>query len=325
MENILANDYAIKIKEKITIDGKEGYKDAEYIYFTIPVRNKEIIHMEQAALAYYLAENGYPHTACPIQNVNGKWFTVSGEDTYITVKVKQFQGKSLRIHGKQLADFHQANASYLYEPEAVSSYGQWKQLWINKLNVFENRVIQEAQKRKNNHYYQLLMDILPYIIGISENAIQYMQETLEDDRYLEVDQGTITFRRYHNNLIRPVIWSDDLVYDHPVRDVAEFVRKRLFTHDEQQRTEIVSFLNDYQTVRPLSIFSWRLLYARLLFPIPIFDLLEKGFYLQRDSEHAEELTDLLEKQEIYEQNLASFFQIVGVSHEALQIPVLHWL
>lgn len=325
MENLLVNDYAIQIREKITIDGKEGFKDAEYIYFTILARNKEAIHMEQAVLAYYLTENGYTYTALPIQNIKGQWFTVKEEGTYIVVKVKQLQENPPDTHGRLLAGFHQMHTAYSYEPEAVSSYGQWKQLWIDKLSVFESRVIQEAKQRENNRYYRLLMDVLPYVIGISENAIQYMQETLEDDRYHEADQGTITFRRYNNNVISPVIWPDDLVYDHPVRDIAEFVRTRLFTSDEQSKAEIAAFLHEYQTVRPLSVFSWRLLYARLLFPIPIFDLLERSFYLQHDAEHYREMDDLLEKQAVYEQNLASFFHTVNVNHEALDIPVLHWL
>lgn len=324
MKDILTNDYAIHIREKMTVDGREGFKNAEYIYFTISSQNKEAIHMEQAALAYYLVENGYNHTAYPIQNVQGNWLTRSQENTYIVAKVNQLQETPLNKHGKILADFHQTNTAYHYEPENISSYGQWKQLWINKLTVFERQIVQEAKKRTNS-YYRLLMDILPYIIGISENAIQYIQETTEDHRYHEGDQGTIAFKRYQNNLLKPVIWVDGLVYDHPTRDLAEFIRTKLFQSDEQSKTELTLFMNDYQSLRPLSIFSWRLLYARLVFPIPIFDLLEKGFIIQDDDRHYLEMIDLLEKQTIYEQNLSSFFQTMGVDHEALDIPVLQWL
>jgi len=84
-------------------------------------------------------------------------------------------------------------------------------------------------------------------------------------------------------------------------------------------------MNAYQSIRPLSIFSWRILYARLIFPIPIFDLLQKSFIIQDDDNHYLEMVDLLEKQTVYEQKLRSFFEIVGVDHETLNIPVLHWL
>jgi len=325
MKDLLTNDYAIQINEKVTVNGKEGFKDAEYIYFTISAPNKEAIHMEQAALAYYLVETGYLHTAYPVRNIRGDWFTTIEESRYIVVRLNQLQGDVPSSNGELLADFHQKHTPYDYEPENISSYGQWKQLWINKLTLFEKQIVQEAKSKTNSNYYRLLMDILPYIIGISENAIQYMQETMEDGRYHEGDQGTIAFRRYHHNLLEPIIWPHDLVYDHPTRDIAEFIRATLLSGTGQSEAEVISFMNAYQSIRPLSIFSWRILYARLIFPIPIFDLLQKSFIIQDDDNHYLEMVDLLEKQTVYEQKLRSFFEIVGVDHETLNIPVLHWL
>src|SRR5699024_2456921 len=98
-------------------------------------------------------------------------------------------------------------------------------------------IVQEAKSKTNSNYYRLLMDILPYIIGISENAIQYMQETTEDGRYHEGDQGTIAFQRYHHNLLEPIIWPHDLVYDHPTRDIAEFIRATLLWGAGQSETK----------------------------------------------------------------------------------------
>ncbi|MFP3360225.1 hypothetical protein R0K17_23205, partial [Planococcus sp. SIMBA_143] len=72
-----------------------------------------------------------------------------------------------------------------------------------------------------------------------------------------------------NNLQKSVIWLDDFVFDHPVRDLAEYTRGMLLSDAPSE--EIVQFLHDYQSERPLSIFSWRLLYARLLYPVHFFD------------------------------------------------------
>src|SRR5699024_11678491 len=74
--------------------------------------------------------------------------------------------------------------------------------------------------------------------------------------YHEGDRGTIAFRRYTNHLIEPVIWFNDLVYDHPARDLAEFIRNR-FLHVDEGEEEIALFLEDYQTEMPISVFGWR--------------------------------------------------------------------
>ncbi|WP_373893219.1 hypothetical protein ACUL41_06605 [Virgibacillus natechei] len=323
LRELLATYYAIQTEEKLMLDGKEGYRHGEYVYFTISADNKEIIYMEQAALAYYLVENGYSHLAIPIPNVHGEWFSPHQEKKYIVLQVQYTQAESEFTNGVLLANFHQVGSAYSYEPQAISSYGGWKQLWIDKLTVFETKIEKDAMDHTSN-YSRLLMDVLPYIIGISENAIQYIGESEKDYRFHDADQGTIAFRRYAGNLVNPVLWTNDLVYDHPTRDLAEYIRLLMLGNNDEQ--DIVTFLNDYQSIRPLSVFSWRLLYARLIFPMHLFDVIGKGFLNQEPADQLhEEMTVLLDKQAIYEEKLRHFFQIADVETDSAHIPVLHWL
>jgi spore coat protein YutH len=324
MENLLINHYDIHFNEKVTVDGKEGFKNDEYTYFTTLSQNREAIHMEQAALAYYLAENGYTHLAYPIKNIDGHWFTEHEKQKYIVLRVNNLHSSPRSDQGRQLAEFHNIGTVYHYEPETISSYGRWKTLWINKLTAFEQQITSSAKTKKND-YFRLLMDVLPYFTGIGENAIQYIQETMTDTRYNENDRGTIAFRRFRQHLQKPVIWTDDLVYDHPMRDTAEYIRMQLFKEKAQAEIEISSFMQQYQSIRPLSVFSWRLLYARLLFPIPFFDLVERSLLEANEEAHYAELLDLLDRQAIFERNAGAFFRFAGVDHERLDIPVLHWL
>ncbi|OZU88853.1 hypothetical protein CIL03_09715 [Virgibacillus indicus] len=314
--------YAIQTEEKVMLDGRDGYKQDEYVYFTISADNKEIIHMEQAALAYYLMENRYSQLAVPIPNIHGDWITKNQGSDYMVFQLRHNHSENPYSSGASLGNFHQVGSAYSYEPKSISSYGQWKQLWINKLSFFENHIEEDSRKNPSS-YYRLLMDVLPYIIGISENGIQYLQESNYDHRFHEADQGTIAFRRYSDQLSRPVIWAEDLFYDHPVRDIAEVIRFMMLNNKETQ--EIGLFINEYQSVRPLSVFSWRLLYARLIFPIHFFDLMERGIKREDPEQSYIELQSMLEKQNIYEKKLKRFFETVNMDHEALQIPVLHWL
>ncbi|SET34189.1 spore coat protein YutH [Oceanobacillus limi] len=324
MKDILRSDYAIHVRDSIHYKGIEGYRDDQYLYFIIPATNKETLYMEQAALTYYLVENGYNHVALPVPTINGEWFRPIDNTNYMVLRIQQLQGQISTSYGKKLAEFHQLSSNYQYEPQEISSYGQWKDLWINKLMAFENKVNEES-KSYSSSYYRLVMDILPYIIGISENAIQYMQETESETRYHLHDQGTFSFQRYRNNLHDPIIWMYDLVYDHPARDISEFIRNQLLWNEEDDHKEIANFVHDYQSVRPVSIFSWRLVYARLLFPVHLFDCLEKGFSSRDFAQQEEELKEMIHRQEKYEQKLASIFEMLQVDYQSLEIPVLHWL
>lgn len=322
METMLSTHYNIQANEKVVLAGRDGYKQDEYVYFTISSDNREIIHMEQAALAYYLLENNYQHTAIPVANVNGDWFTEFDNRTYMVLMAQQLNHTKRGSGGLALASFHTLGSFYSFEPQQVSSYGQWKTLWIEKLEAYEKH-IPIAAKETPNDFFRLVMDTLPYLIGLSENAIQYLQESERESRFDETDQGTICFNRYSDNLQKSILWLDDIVFDHPVRDLAEYVRSLLLSNTPLE--EVIAFLRDYQTERPLSIFSWRLLYARLLYPVHFFDHFDTVMRGKPLEDAYLEFSSLLTIQEEYQKNLREFYNWVGLDYTSLQIPVLHWL
>ncbi|GAA0588534.1 spore coat-associated protein CotNH [Virgibacillus siamensis] len=325
MKELLADYYNIQAQENIFMNGREGFKQDNFLYFTISADFKEIIHMEQASAAYFLVENNYTQVAYPIQNLNGDWFTRYYGKHYLVLKAAFAASGHGKSEGKALANLHQAGVEYPFEPREISSYGQWKQLWIDKLTAFENKIKLDAEEVPGE-WSQLLADVLPYIIGISENAIQYMQESEGEKRFSEVDQGTIGLRRYSGKIMDGFVWTHELVYDHAARDLAEFIRYSLLQVNDPMK-KIRDFLNEYQEERQLSVFSWRLIYARLIFPIHLFDAIEQGYINSGSSasERVREMQDLMERQGDYERRLGKFFDEAGVDCERLQIPVLHWL
>lgn len=324
MKNLLATYYGIQTEGSCFLDGAEGFMGNDYIYFIIPSGNKEAIHPEQLALSYYLFENVVQKTATPVQNVNGEWSTLFMGEEYTVVKMRPVDRDSQTSHGQELAHFHQVGSGYPFEPQDFSSYGQWKQLWINKLTTFEQKVEQDDALYYTD-YHRKIADIFPYIIGISENAIQYLQETEYDNRFHESDQGTITYKRYTNQCNRDVIWHGNFVYDHPVRDIAEHIRYCILYQGEHGKQNVIEFLQDYQKERSLSVFSWRLLYARLLYPVHFFDLMERGFSSASSDSLVTSLIDLQQKQLRYETFLGEFFQTVEVDCDEWEIPVVGWL
>lgn len=312
---LLADHYRIHPGDRVTIDGRTGFLADGSIYFTMKSTDVETVHLEQAVLAYYLLENGFSHIALPIKNMKNEWFTVYGKEHYLTYRVTM-RNSERQNNGTALAAFHQIGSAYSYEPKALSSYGAWRQLWTDKLTLFEERIKNSPSK--------LLLDVLPYVIGMSENAIQYLRETEEtESRFSEIDQGTITFLRFHHQFHREVLWPDELGYDHPARDIAEHLRALFLFRkpDDIQR----QFIHDYEEIRPLSPFSLRLIYARLLFPIHLFDAMEQFFYSDETSQHEQVLTDMIARQADYEKRLRNFFKMKGVDPEEVQLIEVDWL
>ncbi|WP_430784518.1 hypothetical protein VBD025_08665 [Virgibacillus flavescens] len=324
MESLLATYYGIRSEGTCFLDGAEGHISKDYIYFIIPSDNREVIHPEQLALCYHLFEKGVNSMAVPIENVNGEWSTLFMGEEYTVVKMHHKDRELSRSHGQSLADFHEIGTAYPFEPVDFSSYGQWKQLWINKLTAFEQKVEQEDSLYRSP-YHRKLSDMFPYIIGICENAIQYLQETEYDYRFHETDQGTITNKRYTNQCNRDVIWHGNFIFDHPVRDIAEHIRYCILYQEDDGIKNAGTFLQEYQESRSLSVFSWRLLYARLLYPVHFFDLIEKGFASTSYDSLLSSLNDLLQKQVRYEKFMRTFYETVEVDHREWDLPVVDWL
>jgi spore coat protein YutH len=311
--------YRIQSDNKVFLGDKEGYRQGDNIYVTISGKNRETILMEQAVLSYYLRDNSLEMLAIPIPNLNGEWYTSYKDESWMVLHIKEESRLNDKPIGLQLAELHKVGGTFSYEPKAISSYGKWKELWIEKLTTFEEAIEYQARKAPSD-YYRTLMDYLPYLIGISENAIQYLQESEREKRILDTDQGTTTFIRFDQFMEQSIIWTDQLAYDHPTRDIAEYIRSSFLKNDNPKK--IINFLNDYQTISPLSIFGWRLVYARLLFPIQLFDFIEQGFTKPQEEN---ELKRMIIIQTTYEKQLRDFYQMIGVDTEKWEIPVVHWL
>lgn len=318
MSEMLRSHYAIQVDGKQMIEQREGYQRENNIYFTISARNKETILMEQAALAYFLREQGIFLVAYPIKNTNGEWFTNYANNIWMVIVLESLSNLDEFRIGEHLGNMHYIGSQFQYEPKAISSYGIWKKLWEDKLTFFEEELTRQAKDTSSSTYWREVMDILPYLVGMSENAIQYLRESEKEQRILQTDQGTVAFTRW-NLPEKRIVWTDELVYDHPARDVTEYIRYAFLNN--QSEAGINSFLNDYQSYQPLSIFAWRMIFARLCFPIHLYDFLETGL----DHPDDNKLKQLLKQHEMYESRLRHFYEMTGVDVSDWRIPMISWL
>ncbi len=309
---------------KTTVNGVPGYTNGYDFYFITPMENIEEIYFEQKIVSDFIASNNIGNIASPIANQSQQLSTRYEQQDYVVMHTQLKKQQEIRTHPEALAYFHHIGSAYPYDPPHISSYGQWRTLWENKIDVFEKYYQQQYQERPVSRYQRLLIDTFPYIIGLSENAIQYLQESEQDWRFHEYDRACITFARYTDQIQQSVIWSNQFVYDHPTRDIAEVVRGYLLEEGGQGISKASKFLAEYDRVRSLSIFSWRLLYARLLYPVHLFDFIENGMVSKNHELLYNDYHVLLERQAAYENQLKIFYKEVNIDAVAASIPQLDW-
>ena len=83
----------------------------------------------------------------------------------------------------------------------------------------------------------------------------------------------------------------------PTRDIAEWTRKSYFEENSYTFSQTASrFFQEYQSILPLSPFSWRILYSRLILPLHYFQCIEmyysngKGRLEQINGKHIKALS-----------------------------------
>ncbi|MEC1773180.1 spore coat putative kinase YutH [Schinkia azotoformans] len=230
--------------------------------------------------------------------------------------------------GEDLARLHQLGRYYPYPPQIATRLGLWKTMWENRLDQLEEWWGQRIQGLPENRFEKLFFETFPYYLGVSENAIQYVADCMWEDARKEAQIGTICYVKYKPQTDSDrVIFPTDLIFDHPTRDLAEWIRSKYVTGADMQ--EISSFLNQYERIMPLSIVSCRLLFGRLLFPLSYFEAVE-GYYSasteKRKMKYEKQFFRVLDQAEDYERFLSTFSKnFGGVSSRNLQIPEIEWL
>ncbi len=185
----------------------------------------------------------------------------------------------------------------------------WVELWSQKIDYFEYQIIQ-VEKR-----FPLLYQYLSYYIGLGENAISYIKNTIIELKPTIYDTLTVSHKR-----IKPYFTLYDLynpllfIIDYKVRDLSEYIKESFFANKD-----IWTELDHYFKHNNLSIYSLRLLYGRLLFPSYFFDVYE-GIIDGNIKE--EEVISIISKVNQYEQFLNNFYQYISRNNN---VPPITWL
>lgn len=179
-------------------------------------------------------------------------------------------------------------------------------LWEEKIALIEEKIIPSF--KIDDYFYYRAMIAINHGLGLAYNALQYLAE-LKIDFNDEISPLTITHRRLYSFKAQSMLDPLSFVLDSPVRDLAELFKAKVITKEE-----LLNSLKRYQ----FSIKDISLLMARILFPTPLFDLLEKHYSERIDVRNQilnyyYHLNDYIEKIKYIERYLVTNYGIRPIS------------
>ena len=191
----------------------------------------------------------------------------------------------------EISDMLKLNQKLILTQNKSNLYrNSWSKLWSDKIDYFEYQ-IHELGKG-----HEIILDSFSYYIGLGENAISYVNNTLLKHPKTSLDRISLSHRRikypnYKLNFLNPL----SFIFDLEVRDIAEYLKSAFF-----QKRDALSYLKETLRITNFSIYSLELLFARLLYPSYYFDIYEQ---VMNNLESEEKLIPIIEKSEEYEEFL----------------------
>ncbi|MEH7225859.1 spore coat protein YutH [Bacillus sp. JJ1566] len=332
MKDILFEQYKLKMDRLVKAFGYEAFIYRNIVYCIVPIPNLEQEELfEIKHLSDYMIQKGDIRVGSIYPTTEGKLSTTINDEEVVIIRCPVYSHRISNTVGNELARFHKRGRSFPYQVNKVNRIGQWKYLWEKRLDQMELFWKEKVKQHPKNRFETLFVEAFPYYIGLTENAIQYLVDTELDEVPTPIDSATICHHRFTQRswdresfTKLPTEW----VFDHYTRDLAEFIRDQYAGGETGKNGQIMHFLKEYERVNPLSPFSWRLLYARLLFPLHFFECIE-GYYMTESENKKEKqlqrLEAILNHSSDHERFLATFLPSVGIDEKRLTIPNIGWL
>ena len=278
------------------------YLNNELYYFIIYTRKQEdinaIYNFNQELVKKNILVNEI------INNKNNTIITIVNKIPYILVKIQINQNKDITLSEIN----YLSNILIRYPDNLMRS--NWANLWITKIDYLE------YQLEQNNLKYPLLRDSFNYFVGLAENAISYLNNTVSTLKPEKTDIGVIS----HNTIL-----IDDSAYslynplniiiDHKSRDIAEYIKISFF----KDNYKIFDELDEYFKHNYYSFYGINLLISRILYPSFYFELYDNIINKEKNESELLKITSRINEYENYLEEIFNYF------HKYYNIKDINWL
>lgn len=332
MKNLLEGQYGVQVDEELQIGKYHACRKQGQLYLLVQtdgIDDAELVELDM--ISEHLVKNGEKNSSTFLKTKEGKQFCEWKSGKYCVLVNRHIQNRKLTRTGRKLAKFHFRGRTVSFPVNKMSRIGQWKPFWETRLDQMEKVWNEKLFQQPDNDFERMFLESFPYYRGIAENAIQYLVDTELDDVPTTTDHGTVCHERFTTDT-----WGDsyylknpfDWVFDHSSRDLAEWTREKYFHNIKTYEPELRQFITDYQSITPLSSFSWRLYFARILFPLHYFYSVETYYGTNSEQEKnliEERLHKFLQQSDDHERFLGGFFEFAEVPIHKWKIPTIGWI
>ncbi len=239
-----------------------------------------------------------------INNKNNTIITIVNRTPYILVKVQVNINKNVSL--SEINYLSNIKASY---PDNLMR-SNWANLWSNKIDYLE--YLNEQNKKK----HPLIRNSFNYFVGMAENAISYINNTLAQLKPESDDIGVIS----HDSLsIDDTIYSLynplNIIIDHKSRDVSEYIKMSFF----RDNYHIFDELDDYFKHNHYSFYAINLLIARIMYPSFYFKVYDD---IMNKKVNESEILKITSRIDEYEEYLRDIFNYL---HKYYNIRDIAWI
>ncbi|MCM2675468.1 spore coat putative kinase YutH [Alkalicoccobacillus plakortidis] len=342
-ERNIYDSYRLYSEKRFKIDGYECFEAGGIAYILFPKDESASDETDMLTFVSFLRSAGDTSVPELIQTAQGANFSlVEGVEMYLC---QLPQPNQLRMQplptdgrgiGEHLASWHQFGRQVQSRVGQQELFGQWGTIWTTRLEQLENWYEELYMQGPRNVVDETFLTTYPYFMGLSENAIQYVVDTDLDGTGNEYLAGTLCHRRFSDKawislssngaMIKP---PTAFVYDHPARDLAEWLRNRRYQLSSQRNwKDAQDFFEGYQRHQSITPASWRLMFSRLLYPVHYFETIEDYYRCQIPIDQqklGQSFLDLIAQEKVNETFLHRFAEERYLPNTPTGFPKVDWL
>ena len=201
-----------------------------------------------------------------------------------------------------------SNIKILYNDRLMR--GNWIDLWSNKIDYLEYYHEHNYQK------YPIINDSFNYFIGLSENAISYLKDTVYRYNPDSSDVGVISHDRIIiDDTVFSLYDSLNIIIDHKARDLGEYIKISFFNDNYA----IFDELDEYFKYNYFSIYGIHLLLSRVLYPSFYFEVYDDIIMGKYNESVILKITSRIDEYEEYLRDIWNYF------HKYYPIKDIEWL
>lgn len=277
MKNAIRYYYNMMVEEIRNINGIYHFTYEGRNYVVIPVEQEEERLKQLYELQIKLYQRGiYVHQI--LLNNNRNLLTAINNTNYIVMLII-YEKRPISLN--DILYFN--NQTVFLEENKILKRDNWGKLWSEKIDYFEYQISQFGKK------FPLIRSSFSYVVGMAETGIQFYQGLPPKKRFC------LTHRRIHAadttfELYNPL----ELVLDSRVRDSSEFFKSEFFCGKNN-----LEELKNYLVKERLTVEECHLLFARMFFITPYFDLYEQIVDGKKEEEQIKKIINRLNDYELY--------------------------